>query len=170
MNVVKAAIHNPVSTTVGVLLLVLFGVIALFDLPIQLTPEVQQPEITIQTVWPGASPQEVEREIIEEQEEQLKSLEGVLEMKSSSRDRVGSITLTFPVGTDIDAALLKVSNRLEQVSSYPDDVDKPVIRSVDVNGNAIAWFLLLPIEDRLQGRGYAHELVAEQHAGVIVVL
>ncbi|MFQ5700512.1 MAG: efflux RND transporter permease subunit [Acidobacteriota bacterium] len=147
MNLVKAAIHNPVSTTVGVLLLALFGSMALLGLPIQLTPEVQQPEITIQTVWPGASPQEVEREIIEEQEEQLKSLEGLIKMKSSSQDSVGFITLTFPVGTDVDAALLRVSNRLEQVPSYPDDVDKPVIRSVDINSNSIAWFLLLPTKE-----------------------
>jgi HAE1 family hydrophobic/amphiphilic exporter-1 len=147
VKIIHDAIKFPVTTTVGVILLVLFGLIGLFSLPVQLTPNVEEPEITISTIWPGASPQEVEREIIEEQEEQLKSLEGLTKMESSSDDSSGRITLTFQVGTDIDTALLKVSNRLEQVPSYPDDVDKPVIRSVDVNANAIAWFIFMPTEE-----------------------
>ena len=147
MRIIHDAIRFPVTTAVGVILLVLFGVIGLMRLPVQLTPNVEEPEITVQTVWPGASPQEVEREIIEEQEEQLKSLEGLTRMESSSADSVGTITLTFQVGTPLDSALLKVSNRLEQVPSYPDDVEKPVIRSVDVNANAIAWFVLAPTEE-----------------------
>jgi HAE1 family hydrophobic/amphiphilic exporter-1 len=135
-----------VSTAVGVFLLALFGLIALFRLPVQLTPNVERPEITVETIWPGASPHEIEREIIEEQEEQLKSLEGLVKMESSSSDSVGAIVLTFQVGTAIDSALLKVSNRLQQVPSYPSDAEKPVIRSVDVNANAMAWFVLEPAE------------------------
>jgi HAE1 family hydrophobic/amphiphilic exporter-1 len=148
MKVVQDSIRFPVTTAVAVILLVLFGGIALLRIPIQLTPTVEEPEITVTTTWPGASPKEVEREIIEEQEEQLKSLEGLIEMESSSADSMGTITLTFQVGSDIDAATLRVSNRLEQVPSYPEDVDKPVIRSVDVNANAIGWFTLLPSGDK----------------------
>lgn len=144
MKFIHDAIRFPVSTAVGVILLVLFGFIGLSRLPVQLTPDVEEPEITVQTRWPGASPQEVEREIVDEQEEQLKSLEGLTKMESSSSDSFGTITLTFQVGTPIDTALLRASNRLEQVPSYPADADKPVIRSVDVNANAIAWFVLMP--------------------------
>ena len=147
MKIIHDAIRYPVTTAVGVILLLLFGLIGLFRLPVQLTPNVEQPEVTITTAWPGASPHEVEREIIEEQEEQLKSLEGLTKMESSSSDNRGRITLTFQVGTDIDTALLRVSNRLEQVPSYPEDADKPVIRSVNVEGSAIAWFILQPTEE-----------------------
>ncbi len=144
MKLVHDAIRFPVTTTVGVLLLVLFGSLALRRIPVQLTPTVEEPEITVTTYWPGASPLEVEREIIEEQEEQLKSLEGLIEMESSSSDSNGSITLTFQIGTDQDAALLKVSNALQQVPSYPAEADKPVIYSVAAEANAIAWFVLQP--------------------------
>ena len=75
MNLITAIVHNPVKVTVGVLLTVLFGLVALTRMPMQLTPEVQRPTITVETRWPGASPQEVEREIVLEQEEQLKSVE-----------------------------------------------------------------------------------------------
>ena len=74
MKLVHDAIKFPVTTTVAVLLLVLFGSIALRRIPVQLTPTVEEPKITVTTYWPGASPQEVEREIVDEQEEQLKSL------------------------------------------------------------------------------------------------
>ena len=147
MKIIHDAIRFPVTTAVGVILLVLFGSIALRNIPVQLTPNVEEPEITVSTIWPGASPQEIEREIVDEQEEQLKSLAGLTKMESSSSDSRGSITLTFQVGTDLDSALLKVSNRLEQVPSYPDDANKPVIRSVDVNASAIAWFALIPTEE-----------------------
>ena len=70
---------------VGVILLVLFGGLSLYRIPIQLTPDVDEPNITVTTIWPGASPAEVEREIVDEQEEQLKSLEGLLERQDPIR-------------------------------------------------------------------------------------
>ena len=147
MTIVKDAIRYPVTTAVGVLLIVLFGGLALFRIPVQLTPDVDEPNITVSTIWPGASPQEIEREIVDEQEDQLKSLEGLLRMESTSSDSQGQIALTFPVGTDIDAALLKVSNRLQQVPSYPLDAEKPVISSVGFAEGAVAWFLLTTTEE-----------------------
>ena len=144
MKLIHDAIKFPVTTTVGVILLVLFGSLALRRIPVQLTPTVEEPEVTVRTFWPGASPQEVEREIVDEQEEQLKALEGLVRMESSSSDSFGSITLTFQLGTDQDAALLRVSNALEQVPRYPDDADKPVIFTVAAEASAIAWFILQP--------------------------
>jgi len=147
MKVVDSAIRYPVTTAVAVLLLALFGTLALLRIPVQLTPTVEEPEITVQTFWPGASPAEVERELIDEQEEQLKSLEGLIRMESSSDDSSGQIILTFQTGTEVDAALLRVSNRLDQVPSYPPDADKPVLLTVNPNSNAIAWFALIPAGD-----------------------
>jgi HAE1 family hydrophobic/amphiphilic exporter-1 len=147
VKIIDAAVRFPVTTAVGVIFLVLFGVLALFRIPVQLTPTVVEPEITVSTFWPGASPQEVEREIVDEQEEQLKSLVGLLRMESSSADSSGTITLTFPVGTEIDSALLKVSNRLEQVPQYPEDADKPVLSSVNANEGATGWWILRAAEE-----------------------
>ncbi len=71
----------------------------------------------------------------------------LFEMESSSSDSQGQIALTFPVGTDIDVALLRVSNRLQQVPSYPTNADKPVISSVGFAEGVVAWFLLTPSEE-----------------------
>ena len=142
MEIIRFAIRYPITVAVGVILVAMFGLVALTWVPIQLTPDVDRPQITVQTIWPGASPQEIEREIIEEQEDQLKNVTGLIKMESQSSESFGSIVLDFPVGTDIDAATLRVSNRLEQVPAYPADADKPIIFNVDSSSQAMAWFIV----------------------------
>lgn len=142
MKLVDTAIKKPVTVTVGVILIVLFGFISLFRIPIQLTPDVDIPEVSVETIWRGASPQEVEREIIDEQEDQLKNVEGLEKMKSESHDGRGYINLRFELGTDQDTALLKVSNKLDQVKEYPGDVDRPTIKAGGQHEDAMAWMVL----------------------------
>lgn len=142
MKLVEGAIRYPVTTAVGVILLLMFGLLALRRIPVQLIPAVDEPRITISTFWPGASPAEIEREIVNRQEEQLKGIEGLRRMESSSSDSFGRIDLTFQLGTDKEAALLKVANALEQVPKYPSDADKPIIFASNIEGSAIAWFVL----------------------------
>jgi HAE1 family hydrophobic/amphiphilic exporter-1 len=142
MRLIEAFVRNPVKVSVGVLLVVLFGMIGMFRMPVQLTPEVQIPTVTIETRWPGASPQEVEREIVQEQEEQLKAVEGVTKMTSESFDSLARITLEFRVGTDLNEALVKVNARLQQVREYPPDADEPVINTANLSDRPIAWFIL----------------------------
>lgn len=153
MQLIAAIIRHPVSVSVGVLLVCLFGTIGLLRMPMQLTPEVEIPTITIETRWPGASPQEVEREIVQEQEEQLKSVEGVSKMSSECMDSQGVITLEFPVGINMEEALLRVNSRLQQVQEYPTDADEPVIRTSSSSSQPIAWFILssrLPSRENIQ--------------------
>lgn len=152
MQLVDNFIRNPVKVAVGVLLVALFGMVAVARMPMQLTPEVQTPTITVETRWPGASPQEVEQEIVLEQEEQLKSVEGVSKMSSESTDSKGTITLEFIVGTDMKKAVVDVIGRLEQVPDYPEDAEKPVISTSNASDRPIAWFILSaerPTDERL---------------------
>jgi HAE1 family hydrophobic/amphiphilic exporter-1 len=142
MNLIKTFVHNPVKVAVGVILLVMFGLLSMVSMPMQLIPEVEVPTLTIETTWPGASPQEVEREIIQEQEEHLKSVEGVSKISSESMDSMGRVILEFPVGTDMEGALLKVNTKLAQVPTYPEDADEPVINTSNASDRPVAWFIL----------------------------
>lgn len=142
MDIIRFAINNPVKVTVGVILAVLFGIISLYIIPIQLTPNVDEPVITIQTNWTGRSPQEVEREIIEEQEEYLKSLSGLKKMTATASTGQAEITLEFYIGTDTKDARVRVSDKLREVPDYPDEVDEPVITDADADpSKAIAWII-----------------------------
>jgi len=144
-SMIAAFVANPVKVIVGVLLVVLFGLIGLDQMPKQLTPEVEIPTITVTTRWPGASPQEVERQIVMEQEEQLKSVEGVTKLTSECMDSMATITLEFAIGTNMQEALLKVNTKLQQVSEYPEDAKEPVISTTNSGNRPIAWFILKPL-------------------------
>ena len=142
MDFIRASIEKPVAVIVGVVLTILFGVLALNTIPIQLTPNVDTTVVTVTTTWEGASPQEVEQDIIEKQEDMLKGLAGLRNMTSQSREGSGQITLEFEVGTDKDAALREASDKLREVPSYPEDVDEPVIEASDPqNRDYIAWII-----------------------------
>lgn len=170
MHPIQSFVRNPVKVTVGVLIVALFGGIALSRMPMQLTPEVETPTISLETRWPGASPREVEKEIIREQEEQLKGVEGVTKMTSESRDSSGSITLEFRVGTDMEEALLKVNSRLQQVQEYPEDADEPVIRTSSSSDRPIAWFILsarYATTEQIRAFQKTHPEVASQLDGVL---
>lgn len=144
MDLIKFSIKNPVTIIVSVLIVVMFGMLSLKSLPYQLTPNVTKPEIKITTTWPGATPYEIEREVIEEQEDVLKSLNNLIEYESSSNDDYGEITLTFKLGTDLRSALQDVSNKLDEVSSYPDNVEEPVIETA--TASPVIWMMLQTLE------------------------
>ncbi|MBU2549477.1 MAG: efflux RND transporter permease subunit [Proteobacteria bacterium] len=161
MNLTDYSLRNPVTVIVGVILLVLFGIIGLTRIPVQLTPDVEKPTISVQTVWRGGSSVEVEREIIDKQEEKLKAIEGLSEMKSESQDGQGTITLEFVLGTDVDAALLKVANRLQQVAEYPAEAQKPVLITAGEQRTAMAYFVLKPLPGRVDPIGTELDFVED---------
>ena len=142
MNLIRASIDRPIAVIAAVLMVLMFGVLALNTIPIQLTPDVRRPVLTITTNWAGGAPAEVEREITNRQEEVLKGLEGVSEMSSRSQDGRARITLEFSVGINMDRALLLLANRLDRVNGYPAEADEPIISTSGSEDNPIAWYIL----------------------------
>lgn len=137
-------IRNPVKVYVGAILAALFGGLSVGLIPKQLVPDVENPVLSIETSWPGASPQEIEREIVIEQEEQLQGIEGLVKLSSSCRVSAAEITLEFEIGTDISDAMSRVNARLQQVREYPLDAAEPIIEASNFNDRAIARFALTP--------------------------
>lgn len=143
MDFIRLCIRRPVGVSVGVLLVVLFGVLSLFRMPVQLTPNVDVPIVTVTTSWIGASPPEVEEEIIKPQEEQLRSVEGLKTMSAVARDNGGEITLEFYTTVEKDTALREVNDALRQVEEYPQEVDEPSVAAADTaRDSEIAWLIL----------------------------
>ena len=142
MNLISASIHRPIAVIAVVIMVVMFGWVALQRIPIQLAPDVRQPVIIVNTFWPGASPLEVEREIVNRQEEVLKGIEGVRSIESRARTGRSDITLEFAPSQNMDRALLLVANRLDRVTGYPEEADEPTLRTSGTDDNPIAWFVL----------------------------
>ena len=142
MDIIQLSIRQPVSTFAGVILVVLFGALGLYQLPVQLTPDVEAPTISVNTNWFGATPYEIEKEIVERQEEVLKSIVGLQKIESSSYNSFSEVTLTFKVGANLDSAMTRVANKLNEVKRYPENADKPIINATGSESAPVIWSML----------------------------
>ena len=91
MNIILLSIQRPIAVLAAVVMIVLFGWVSLDRIPIQMAPDVRQPVILVTTNWPGAAPAEIEREVINRQEEVLKGIEGLQRMESNARNNQGNV-------------------------------------------------------------------------------
>ncbi|MFK7791932.1 MAG: efflux RND transporter permease subunit [Devosiaceae bacterium] len=146
MDIIRFAIDRPIAVVATVVMAILFGGLALSRIPVQLAPDVSAPVVSITTNWPGAAPIEIEREIVNPQEEVLRGLEGLDIMTSSSSTGQAEITLEFAIGTDMSQTLLLVSNRLDRVGNYPDEASEPTLNTSGGDDSPIAWVLVLADE------------------------
>ncbi len=142
MSLIRTSIERPIAVIAIVLMVVMFGFVALQTIPIQLAPDVNRPVITITTLWPGAAPAEIEREITIRQEEVLKGISSLAQIESRSEQGRARVILEFDIGSNMDRALLLVSNRLDRVTGYPDEAREPSLRLAGAEDNAIAWFII----------------------------
>ncbi|MFQ5456822.1 MAG: efflux RND transporter permease subunit, partial [Myxococcota bacterium] len=150
MKLSETAIRRPVLSTVLSLIIVLFGVISIFRLPIRQYPDVDPPIVSVTTIYPGANPRVVETEVTEPLEEQINGIEGIRTLVSQSREQVSSITVEFNLERDVDVASQDVRDRvLRARNRLPDDIEEPVIAKRDADASPIIWL-------GLSGERYTH--------------
>ncbi|MHA1599912.1 MAG: efflux RND transporter permease subunit [Alphaproteobacteria bacterium] len=146
MNLIRLAIERPIAVVATVLMVVMFGLVALQTIPIQLSPDVNRPVITVSTSWPGAAPAEVEREILNRQEDEMSGLESLQKITGRAELGRSRLTLEFAIGTNMDRALLLVANRLDRVNGYPDEANEPTLDTAGSDDSPIAWFIINRVE------------------------
>ena len=139
-------VRNGTLMTVVVLIITILGVLAALRIPVQMIPDLEVRTITVQTSWPGATPQDVEKEILIEQEEYLRNIPNLRRLTATARSGDAEIELEFPFGVDITETLIRVNNALSQVPSYPDNVDQPRILSTSFSANAFMYYRVSPQE------------------------
>jgi multidrug efflux pump subunit AcrB len=144
----RRIIDNPILVIVAVLLVTLMGILAVLRVPVQLIPDLDVRVVTIITSWPGATPQDVEREILVEQEEYLREVTGVDRMTSRASMGRAEIELEFPFGTNIDEVLIRIQNALTQVPDYPENVDEPRLVANSFSDNPFVFFVIYPLPGR----------------------
>ncbi|BDS08848.1 acriflavine resistance protein B [Oceaniferula spumae] len=142
--------HGTLVAVIIIMLMVL-GIVAATRVPVQMIPDLETRIIAIETRWPGATPQDVEKEILIEQEEYLRGLPNLKRMTSLASTGRAEIELEFPFGTSANEALLEVNNALSQVPSYPENVDEPVLRSDSFSYNPFMAFTIIPAEGNPKG-------------------
>ena len=147
MDITRASLRNPAAVAVIVAMVAVFGLIALRDLPLQLFPDIDRPQMSIVTNWRAAAPTEIESEILEPQEEVLQGLPGLEEMDGNANQGASWVNLTFAIGTDMSATMVDVLGRLNRLPPLPADANPPVVQLNGQDANtSLSWFFvqLLP--------------------------
>lgn len=136
-------IRHGTLLTVGILIFCVLGIAAALRTPVQMIPDLEVRTVTVDTRWPGATPQDVEQEILIEQEQYLRTVPNLERMISLAETGRATIELEFPFGVDINEALIRVNNALSQVPEYPENVDEPRLYSSSFSDNAFMYFRIV---------------------------
>ena len=144
-------VRHGILVTVTVLIICVLGALAALRIPVQMIPDLDVRTISIQTRWSGATPQDIEKEILIEQEEYLRNIPYLEELTATANTGSAEIELEFPFGVDITETLIRVNNALTQVPSYPENVDEPQVFATSFSANAFMYFRVSPLPDNPRG-------------------
>ncbi|MGH9631534.1 MAG: efflux RND transporter permease subunit, partial [Bryobacteraceae bacterium] len=136
MSLIKGAIHRPVTISMFVVAVILFGVVSLDRLALNLLPDISYPSLTIQTDYEDAAPEEVESLITRPVEEAVGVIPGLTRLSSVSRSGQSEVVLEFAWGTNMDLAALEAREKLDVVV-VPRDAERPVILRFDPSNDPI---------------------------------
>ncbi len=172
MSLISFSIRRPVSVFIFAVAAIVFGLVAFQRLATDLLPDITYPSVTVQTVYDGAAPVEVENLITRPVENSVGVVNNVVRVTSSSRADVSEVTLEFSWGTNMDLAALDVRERLDMMQ-LPADAERPVLLRYDPSLDPILRIGLYGDEDLIRLRLLAEEQVKrafERIEGVAAVV
>jgi len=157
MTLPEICIRRPVFATVLSLSILLIGIISYYRLPVREYPKIDEPIVTVETTYRGASADVMESQVTRPLEDSLSGIEGVDVMTSTSRAEVSAITVRFKLSRDPDGAAADVRDKVSRVRGrLPTDIDEPVISKTDADAFPIMWIALASDRhSRLETSDYA---------------
>jgi len=130
-SLIRWWVRNPVAANLLMLIIITAGWLGLRDIEKEAFPAVQPDIVQVELIWPGASPKEVEQQVIQRVEEALKNVSNVYRITSEARESFGSLTVeTFP-SVDLNTFLNDVKNAVDSVTSFPRDIENPRVRRLE---------------------------------------
>jgi HAE1 family hydrophobic/amphiphilic exporter-1 len=137
------SIKRPVMMSMLLIVLVLFGFIGYNNLPLTLMPQFNTPIITVQTVYAGTGPREIESQITKKIEDEVASLSLIDQLVSYSMESISIIQIVFDFGKDENVALQEVKDKIDQiVNKLPDGAERPVVQKLDLNASAVVNIIM----------------------------
>ncbi len=134
IGLTKAALKRPVSVVIIVLALLIFGSSTIFSTPLELMPDIEMPMLIIYTVYPGASPQDVENQVTSYIEDASSTLSGVKNIESMSMENASAVFLELEYGTNMDEAHSDLKNNIDMYRNMlPDDAQDPIVFEMNMD-------------------------------------
>ncbi|MCW5937807.1 MAG: efflux RND transporter permease subunit [Fimbriimonadaceae bacterium] len=143
MGLTRIAITRPVFIFMCMCLVLLFGIIAYRSMRVELNPDVSFGLVTITTVYPGASPDEVNTLVTRPIEEVVSGVANLQEVTSTSQEGVSSVAVRFEIGADQEAALNEVRSKVDSVvGELPREIEKPIVDKFDTSADPVLTMIL----------------------------
>ncbi len=172
MRLTKTSLANPAAVAIVASVVVLLGILSIFQIPAQLLPQIEKPVVTVAAAWPGASPREIESEITVPIEEVLQGTPSMTEMSSWSVPNFSWSQLEFALETDMTRALIDIISRLNQLRPLPGNADRPNVSLGewgDANDQLIEYFIEQlegTEEDLVRNKRWLREVIRPEVAGL----
>ncbi len=134
MNVTKTVLKRPVTTLMVILCLLVFGLTSVLSSKLELIPPMDMPMLVVSTVYPGASPEDVDELVSQPIEDETGTLSGVKGVTSVSNENYSIVLLEYEYGIDINDAYDDLKKKMDVIQTQlPDDVQDPVIMEMNIN-------------------------------------
>lgn len=133
-----ASIRRPIAMSCLIIALSLLGVNAYRKMGVELMPQIDVPYITVTTIYPGASPEQIETDVAKRIEDQVVTIDGLKHVNSACMENVCMTLLEFELDVDVDIAATDVREKLDLIKAdFPEDVEDPKILKFDINAKPI---------------------------------
>jgi HAE1 family hydrophobic/amphiphilic exporter-1 len=167
MSLAKISIDRPIMMTMAILVFIIFGGIAYFTLNLNQMPDVEIPYVTINTVYPGAGPKEVETLITKRIEDAVSTVSQIERVESYSLDGFSIVIIEFNLGKGVDIANQEVKDKVDEIlNDLPTDAKKPIVQKVDIRAFPILELALSGDQDPRELYEIADKLLKDRFSQV----
>ena len=163
----KVSIKRPVMISMFILVFIVFGIIAYNALPLNLMPVIDMPFVTVQTIYPGAGPKEVEVQITKKIEDEISTISRIDFIESYSMDNVSFVLIRFELGKDVNVANQEVKDKVESIiNQFPNDAERPSIEKYDPSEQAIMNLVFTGNQSLIQLYEFADKTLKDRLAQI----
>ena len=161
------SVNRPIAMTAFIIVLIMIGASLYPKLSIDLLPNMEIPTVLVRCEYKGASPTEIEVEVIKRIEDAVSSIEGIQHITSSSLEDQGQVQIEFTMGTNVDVAATDIREALNRIrDDFPDGADEPTIRKIDTNASTVVQLLLVGDRTRDDLYDYADDMLSDRFSAV----
>ena len=159
----KLSVNRPVTITMLIMVFVVFGAMAYFGLAYNLMPDVKIPVVSIQTIYGGAGPEEIETQISKKVEDAVATVSNIDYIQSYSMENVSYVIISFKQGKDVDIANQEVKDKVDAIlNDLPDDAQKPVVSKFDISATPVMNLVLSGEQSLLELNDYAENTLKDR--------
>lgn len=140
---IESFVKRPVTTIMFVLFFIILGIVSFFNLNIEQSPRIEFPLVTVNVTYPGASPLEIETQVIKKIEDSVVEISEIKKIESRSFENFGYILVEFYLSADVNNKLIEVKDKVEVVlNDLPDAIDRPIVQKVDPFAQSVVDLVL----------------------------